>query len=78
MIGHAWAGCIAGALEEGTYRQLLVAAGFTEIEIEVTRRYSLSDISESGAGVSIAALSAHERQEVDGKFVSAFIRARKL
>lgn len=74
---ESWAGCIAGALEEETYRQLLTASGFTEIDIEVTRRYALSDISESGAGASIAALSAAERQEVDGKFVSAFIRARK-
>jgi arsenite methyltransferase len=74
---ESWAGCIAGALEEATYRQLLASAGFTDIEIEVTRRYSLDDISESGAKASIAALSTEERQEVDGKFVSAFIRARK-
>ena len=74
---ESWAGCIAGALEEETYRQLLQAAGFTEIDVEVTRRYSLADISESGASASLAALTADERAEVDGKFVSAFIRARK-
>ncbi|QBD82777.1 arsenite methyltransferase [Ktedonosporobacter rubrisoli] len=74
---ESWAGCIAGALEEETYRQLLKAAGFTEIDVEVTRRYSLDDISESGASASLAALTADERAEVDGKFVSAFIRARK-
>jgi len=74
---ESWAGCIAGALEEETYRQLLTSAGFTDIEIEVTRRYSLDDISESGARTSIAALSTEERREIDGKFVSAFIRARK-
>lgn len=74
---EAWAGCIAGALEEDTYRQLLEEAGFTNIEIEVTRRYSLNDIAESGAGTSIVSLSEAERAEVDGKFVSAFIRARK-
>ena len=74
---EAWAGCIAGALEEDTYRQLLEEAGFANIEIEVTRRYSLNDIAESGAGTSIASLSEAERTEVDGKFVSAFIRARK-
>jgi len=72
-----WAGCMAGALEEETYRQLLSTAGFTAIEIEVTRRYSLDDISESGASATIAALSADERSQVDGKFVSAFVRARK-
>jgi arsenite methyltransferase len=74
---EAWAGCIAGALEEETYRQLLTGAGFSDIEVEVTRRYTLGDIVESGAQTSIAALSDPERAEVDGKFVSAFIRARK-
>lgn len=74
---ESWAGCIAGSLEEETYRQLLTAAGFTDIEIEVTRRYTLKDIGESGAAASIAALSADEREQVDGKFVSAFVRAKK-
>lgn len=74
---EAWAGCIAGALEEETYRQLLAEAGFTTIEIEVTRRYSIQDVAESGADSSIAALAEAERAEVDGKFVSAFIRAQK-
>lgn len=74
---EAWAGCIAGALEEDTYRQLLAEAGFTNIEIEVTRRYSIQDVAESGATVSIASLSEIARSEIDGKFVSAFIRARK-
>jgi arsenite methyltransferase len=74
---ESWAGCIAGALEEETYRSLLTAAGFTDIEVEVTRRYNLQDIAENGASASLAALSEAERDEVDGKFVSAFIRARK-
>ncbi len=74
---ESWAGCIAGALEEETYRSLLTAAGFTDIEVEVTRRYHLQDIAENGASASLAALSEAERDEVDGKFVSAFIRARK-
>ena len=74
---ESWAGCIAGALEEETYRSLLTAAGFTDIEVEVTRRYNLQDIAENGASASLAALSDTEREEVDGKFVSAFIRAKK-
>src|SRR5436309_2049228 len=74
---EAWAGCVAGALEEETYRQLLAEAGFTAIEVEVTRRYALDDIAQSGAQTSIASLSDEERAGVDGKFVSAFIRARK-
>jgi arsenite methyltransferase len=74
---ESWARCIAGALEEETYRSLLAAAGFTDIEVEVSRRYNLQDVAENGASVSLAALSEAEREEVDGKFVSAFIRARK-
>ena len=74
---EAWAGCIAGALEEETYQRLLAEAGFTAIEIEVTRRYGLQEIAESGANTSIATLSQEERSELDRKFVSAFIRARK-
>jgi len=74
---EAWAGCIAGALEEHVYRKLLREAGFTNIEVEVTRRYALDDIANSGASASIAVLSEEERTDVDGKFVSAFIRATK-
>ncbi len=74
---ESWAGCIAGALEEETYRNLLHAAGFSDIEVEVTRRYALQDIAEGGASASLTALDEAERSQVDGKFVSAFIRARK-
>lgn len=74
---EAWAGCIAGALEEEVYRRLLNEAGFTAIEIEVTRRYSLQEVAESGASAAIVVLSQAERDELDGKFVSAFIRAQK-
>src|SRR6266852_844307 len=74
---ESWAGCIGGALDEETYRELLREAGFTGIEVEVTRRYTLDEIAGSGASASIAALSLNERQNVDGKFVSAFIRAQK-
>ncbi len=74
---ESWAGCIAGALEKNTYRSLLSAAGFVDIDIEVTRRYSLDDIASSGANASIATLSPAERHRVDGRFVSAFVRARK-
>ncbi len=74
---ESWAGCIAGALEEETYRALLASAGFTNVEVEVTRRYALQDIVENGAQASLAALSEAERRDVDGRFVSAFIRGQK-
>jgi SAM-dependent methyltransferase len=56
-----WAGCVAGALEESTYRDLLASAGFADIEVEVTRVY------EPGAPIELAG----------GRLVSAFVRARK-
>ncbi len=74
---EAWAGCLAGALEEDLYRRLLAEAGFTDIEVEVTRRYAVQDVVDSGGESAVASLSADERADVDGKFVSAFIRARK-
>ncbi len=74
---ESWAGCIAGALEEETYRALLASAGFTNVEVEVTRRYALQDISESGAKASLAAIGEAEQKDIDGRFVSAFIRAQK-
>jgi len=74
---EAWAGCLAGALEEHTYRRLLDEAGFIDLEVEVTRRYSLQEVAESGASAAIAALPAEEHAGIEGKFVSAFIRARK-
>jgi arsenite methyltransferase len=74
---ESWAGCIAGALEEETYRALLASAGFTNVEVEVTRRYALQDISESGAKASLAAIGEAEQKDIDGRCVSAFIRAQK-
>lgn len=70
-----WVGCVAGALDESVYRQKLAAAGFEGIEIEPTRIYRVEDarqfLAEKGIDVDgIAPL-------VDGKFMSAFIRARK-
>jgi arsenite methyltransferase len=74
---ESWAGCLAGALEEDTYRSLLQAAGFVDIEIEVMRRYTLDDIAVGGASASLAGLSEEEQREVVGRFVSVFVRARK-
>jgi SAM-dependent methyltransferase len=74
---ESWAGCVAGALEEDTYRSLLREAGFVDIELEVTRRYSLDDITWGGVHASITTLSPEEQHKVDGRLISAFVRARK-
>jgi arsenite methyltransferase len=71
----AWVGCVAGALEENEYRGKLSAAGFEQIEIEPTRIYRVDDAREflSCSGIDVDAIAA----QVDGKFMSAFVRAVK-
>jgi arsenite methyltransferase len=71
----AWVGCIAGALEENDYRNKLADAGFEAIEVEPTRIYRAEDACEFLAGQGIDA--AKIAPQVDGKFMSAFIRAVK-
>ncbi len=70
-----WVGCIAGALEEDEYRAKLAAVGFDHIAIEPTRVYRVEDAREflAGKGIDTDALAA----AVEGKFMSAFIRAVK-
>ncbi|MCP9439805.1 MAG: arsenite methyltransferase [Nitrospira sp.] len=70
-----WMGCVAGALEESAYRDKLTKAGFHEIEIVPTRIYRVEDAKDflAGAGLNVETLGP----QVDGKFMSAFIRARK-
>src|SRR6202521_4403496 len=70
-----WVGCIAGALEENEYRGKLSAAGFEQVEIEPTRIYRVDDAREflSSSGIDVDAIAA----QVDGKFMSAFVRAVK-
>ncbi|HEV2123750.1 MAG TPA: arsenite methyltransferase [Chloroflexota bacterium] len=87
-----WAGCIAGALEEGTYRDLLSAAGFQDISVQVTRVYdaealgaSLESSDEGGEATDgccgpteAAQLEAFEAFSASGgQLVSAFVRAVK-
>jgi hypothetical protein len=70
-----WVGCVAGALEESTYRSKLSGAGFDAIEVEPTRIYRAADAKQflQDAGLSDAATLA----QVDGRIMSAFIRATK-
>jgi len=70
-----WVGCVAGALEEKEYERLLDRAGFTSIDIEPTRIYRMEDAAAflAGSGLDEAMLSS----EIDGRFMSAFVRAKK-
>lgn len=70
-----WAGCVAGALEENDYQAKLARAGFEQITVEPTRIYRVEDSRTflANAGIDVDTVAA----EVDGKFMSAFIRATK-
>lgn len=70
-----WVGCIAGALEECEYVRLLARAGFESIDVEPTRVYSIEDARQflTGEGIDVDAMAP----QVDGRFMSAFVRANK-
>jgi arsenite methyltransferase len=70
-----WVGCIAGALEESDYRDKLLTAGFVDVDLEPTRIYDIEDarVFLTEAGISVDAIAP----QVEGKFISAFIRATK-
>jgi arsenite methyltransferase len=70
-----WIGCVAGALDESEYRDKLRKAGFEGIDLEPTRIYRAEDAREFLAGVGIDAGAI--APAVDGKFMSAFVRATK-
>ncbi|MEN6348977.1 MAG: arsenite methyltransferase [Syntrophomonas sp.] len=70
----AWAGCVAGALLDKEYRDKLAAAGFVNIDIEITREYDLCDEKMINL---IAGLSVSEKEQLNGAIVSAFVRAKK-
>ncbi|HKM91840.1 MAG TPA: arsenite methyltransferase [Candidatus Acidoferrales bacterium] len=70
-----WVGCVAGALTDEEYRQKLASAGFAAIEVEPTRVYDARDARQflDAAGLDADAIAP----QVEGKFMSAFIRAKK-
>jgi hypothetical protein len=65
---------VAGALEENDYRAKLAVAGFGEIEVEPTRIYRAADAK---SFLESAGLDDSLASKVDGRFMSAFVRARK-
>jgi SAM-dependent methyltransferase len=70
-----WVGCVAGALQDVEYANKLAAAGFEQIDIEPTRVFKTEDALDflSAEGIDLEAMAPN----VDGKFMSAFVRAVK-
>ncbi|HEV8474019.1 MAG TPA: arsenite methyltransferase, partial [Methylomirabilota bacterium] len=70
-----WIGCVAGALEESEYRGKLAKVGFEAVDVETTRVHRADKAREvlASTGLDAETIAA----AIDGKFISAFIRARK-
>ncbi len=70
-----WVGCVAGALKDSEYLSKLTRAGFEDVTVEPTRVYKVEDARQflGAQGVDADAIAS----QVEGKFVSAFIRAKK-
>lgn len=73
---QSWAGCIAGALTDREYHDGLTAAGFTDIDLEITRRYTPADLPQP-----LPAWATQFGEEVTTRvvssFASTFVRAKK-
>lgn len=72
-----YVGCVSGALEVLEYEQKLAQAGFEHIDIEPTRRYQFSQLEGAWAPKGVQAMTDDEKRALDGKIMSAFIRAIK-
>jgi arsenite methyltransferase len=72
----SWSGCIAGALTDAEYRDLLSAVGFEQIDLEVTRRYNLEQIGSTMPGW-VEQLGEAVASEIVSCFASTFVRATK-
>jgi arsenite methyltransferase len=70
-----WAGCLAGAMQETTYRSELAAAGFVDLDIEPTRIFRTEDVREFVSAAGAEAVSVAD--QLDGKIMSASVRASK-
>jgi len=73
-----WAGCVAGALEEETYRRLLAEAGFAEVGVEVARVYAAENLAASECCGTVRAQGGFvDLATAGGRLVSGFVRATK-
>jgi arsenite methyltransferase len=75
MSMELWVGCIAGALGETEYQEKLARAGFENVDVEPTRVYKTEEARDflAAAGLDADVVGP----QIDGKFISAFIRATK-
>ena len=73
----SWAGCIAGALTIDQYKELLTAAGFQDIQVDIKHRYTLAEIQEDLGGMADS-VPQEVAEELVSRFTSSNISARRL
>jgi SAM-dependent methyltransferase len=71
----AWVGCIAGAMDEQVFMRLLEDTGFERVSVEPTREYTTDDAKAFMTQVGMP--YAATLREVEGRFISGFVRATK-
>jgi len=75
---EAYVGCVAGALERVDYARRLNTAGFSDVSIEPTRKYTFADLGDSCCSApAIGQLTEDEKSNLDGRVMGAFIRGKK-
>ncbi|NWF79963.1 MAG: arsenite methyltransferase [Chloroflexi bacterium] len=72
----SWAACFAGALSTTEYHTLLEAAGFEQISLEVTQRYTSADLRAQGSEMLVG-LPDEVVQQLEGRVTSCAISARR-
>ena len=74
---NAWAGCVAGALDEADYVAKIQAAGFADIEIESKDYVRFSETADAGDIQSLLQGTGLQPSDLDNKVASIKLRARK-
>lgn len=69
-----WSGCVAGALDERDFVALLQDVGFENASVEPTRVY---DADDAVALLDGTGLNPEIANQLDGRFMSGFVRATK-
>jgi SAM-dependent methyltransferase len=67
---EAWTGCVSGAMEKEEYEEILKAAGFEDVSVEVTNVYDPETVERLSGPEEVEALRGVPA-------ASAFVRARK-
>jgi predicted O-methyltransferase YrrM len=81
QIMALWAGCAAGALTNAEYAAKLTAAGFTDVDLQVTQTFDRDTVAAVTADTNITLPDGVDTDEIfdllADTVTSTFVRARK-